>query len=161
MFASQSSGHPYELEALIEHILSRYHEVHRQQLPGLVQLAHQVQALHPDAPSGLCPFLEDMAQELLSHMAKEEMVLFPLMKSPQRNMAWHPIQVMRSEHTGHSDNLTQLATMTGNMVPPPGASEAWQALYAGLRVLHDDLTQHIQVENDVLFPMFGSPAGSH
>lgn len=144
-------------EALIEHILSRYHEVHRRQLPDLVRLARQVEALHPghpDLPAGLCPFLEDMAQELLSHMAKEEMVLFPLMKSPRRNLAWQPIQVMRSEHTSHADNLTQLATMTGNMVPPPGASEAWQALYAGLRELHDDLQQHIQVENEVLFPLF-------
>lgn len=147
-------------EALIEHILSRYHDVHRRQLPDLVRLAHQVEASHsghPDLPTGLCLFLEDMAQELLSHMAKEEMVLFPLMCSPRRNLAWQPIQVMRSEHTSHADNLAQLATMTGHMVPPADASEAWQTLYAGLQDLHNDLQQHIKVENEELFPLFESP----
>ena len=147
-------------ETLIEHILSRYHDVHRRQLPDLVQLAQKVEASHsghPDLPTGLSLFLEDMAQELLSHMAKEEMVLFPLMCSPRRTLAWQPIQVMRSEHTSHADNLVQLATMTGQMVPPADASEAWQALYAGLRELHDDLQQHLQLENDELFPSFEPP----
>src|SRR3989344_3369539 len=42
--------------ALIDHILARYHEVHRQQLPELIRMARRVEAVHrdnPHVPAGL------------------------------------------------------------------------------------------------------------
>jgi len=36
--------------ALIDHILARYHEVHRQQLPELIRMARRVEAVHRDHP---------------------------------------------------------------------------------------------------------------
>ena len=49
--------------ALIDHILTRYHDVHREQLPELIRMARRVEAVHrenPNVPNGLAELLEGM-----------------------------------------------------------------------------------------------------
>src|SRR5690606_22474987 len=79
---------------LIEHILTRYHDVHRQQLPELVRLATRVELVHgghPQCPAGLAAHLEDMSAELEAHMKKEEQILFPMISRGITGMAVGPI----------------------------------------------------------------------
>ncbi len=143
--------------ALIDHIISRYHEVHRVQLPELVRMARRVEAVHrdnPDVPTGLAWLLEEMEQELLGHMHKEEAILFPLLKSGGRPFVDQPLGVMRAEHTSHGLALDQIHALTHDMQPPEGACNTWRALYAGISQFTDDLIQHIHLENKVLFPAF-------
>ncbi|WP_247365092.1 hemerythrin domain-containing protein, partial [Ralstonia pseudosolanacearum] len=67
---------------LIDHILERFHERHREQLPELIRLARRVEHVHgdrPECPVGLSELLEAMWQELESHMQKEEQILFPML----------------------------------------------------------------------------------
>ena len=145
--------------ALIDHILERYHEVHRAQLPELVRMARRVEAVHrdnPEVPSGLAQLLESMEGELLGHMQKEETILFPMLKAGGNPFVVHPISMMRGEHTSHGEQLDKLAAMTHDATPPPGACNTWQALYAGVAQLSDDLINHIHLENNVLFPQFES-----
>lgn len=142
--------------ALIEHILNRYHAVHREQMPELIRMARRVEAVHrdhPAVPAGLADLLASMEAELLSHMAKEEQVLFPAMAQAIPGVDG-PIGVMRDEHTGHGALLEQLASLTTDHTPPPGACNTWRALYAGTAQLTDDLINHIHLENNVLFPRF-------
>lgn len=146
-----------EPSELIDHILYRYHNVHRRQLPELIRMARRVEAVHKDHPAvpvGLADFLEDMEQELISHMLKEEEILFPMLKRNMSPMVTGPISVMRSEHTDHGANLDQLAVLTTDHTPPAGACNTWRALYAGTAQLTDDLIAHIHLENNVLFPQF-------
>lgn len=92
---------PTEPSALIEYILQRFHEVHRQQLPELIELATKVESVHadhPDVPRGLAVLLQQMHSELLDHMAKEEGVLFPMLARGGNSFVTHPICVMMSEH---------------------------------------------------------------
>lgn len=143
--------------ALIDHILQRYHETHRQQLPELIRMARRVEAVHrdhPEVPQGLADFLETMEQELLNHMGKEEQILFPMLRKGWHGMASGPIAVMRHEHLEHGDLLERLVELTTNHTPPPGACTTWRALYAGTERLMDDLMHHIHLENNVLFPQF-------
>lgn len=142
---------------LIDHILTRYHEVHRQQLPELIRMARRVEAVHrehPQVPTGLADQLETMQEELLEHMAKEEAILFPLLKLGQHPMAVHPIGMMRHEHISHGAQLERLAELTTQHQPPSGACNTWQALYAGTARLNEDLIEHIHLENNYLFPQF-------
>lgn len=154
-----SVGTPAEL---IDHILARYHEVHRAQLPELIRMARRVEAVHrdnPHTPHGLADALEAMHGELLSHMHKEEAILFPMMRADSANaFVVHPIAVMRSEHTDHGEALETVARLTNDITPPPEACNTWRALYAGLAQLSDDLIQHIHLENNVLFPQFEAGA---
>ena len=146
---------------LIDHILRRYHEVHRQQLPELIRMARRVEAVHrdhPQVPQGLADHLETMEQELLAHMAKEEQILFPLLKQGGHPMVVHPIGMMRHEHVSHGAQIERLAELTQQHQPPAGACNTWQALYAGTARLTEDLIEHIHTENNLLFPAFEGTA---
>jgi regulator of cell morphogenesis and NO signaling len=148
---------PVQASALIDHILERFHAVHREQLPELIRMARRVEAVHrehPAAPAGLAAHLEHMEQELLDHMAKEENVLFPMLKAGGNPFVPQPIAMMRHEHVAHGAELARMLALAHDMVPPPGACNTWQALYAGLQQFHDDLIQHIHLENNLLFPQF-------
>ena len=143
--------------ALIDHIVARYHDVHRAQLPELVRMARRVEAVHrdnPDVRAGLADLLEEISEELQSHMLKEEQVLFPMLKSGGNPMVVHPIGMMRAEHVDHGEALDQLNALTNDATPPLGACNTWRALYAGIAQLGDDLIHHIHLENNVLFPQF-------
>jgi len=146
---------------LIDHILRRYHEVHRQQLPELIRMARRVEAVHrdhPQVPRGLADHLETMEQELLEHMAKEEQILFPLLKQGGHPMVVHPIGMMRHEHVSHGEQIERLAALTTQHQPPVDACNTWRALYAGTARLNEDLIEHIHTENNLLFPVFEGQA---
>ncbi len=139
---------------LIDHLLLRYHTRHREQLPELIRLAERVEQVHGDhlhCPNGLADLLRDIQQELENHMLKEEQVLFPMLHMGMGLQAAMPIQVMRHEHDQHGEALEQLLHLTDRITPPPGACGTWRNLYAQLTAFHDDLREHIHLENDVLF----------
>ena len=141
--------------ALIDHLLTRYHAVHRVQLPELIRLAKRVEHVHgerQDCPKGLSEHLSLMLDELELHMQKEEQILFRLLLQGQLAQTMGPIGVMEREHEGHGDNLETMARLTDNITPPPFACVTWRALYTGLNQLRDDLMAHIHLENNVLFP---------
>ncbi len=149
--------------ALIDHILQRYHSVHREQLPELVRMARRVEAVHRDnplVPVGLATLLEQAEQDLLSHMMKEESILFPMLKAGGNPFVSQPIGVMRAEHTQHANLLEQLMSLCNNASPPQGACNTWRALYAGIGQLHDDLINHIHLESNILFSQFEVPTAS-
>jgi regulator of cell morphogenesis and NO signaling len=149
--------------ALVDHILARYHEVHREQLPELIRMARRVEAVHrdnPHVPAGLADHLEEMHEDLLSHMLKEEQVLFPMLKNGGNPFVGQPIGMMRAEHVDHGEALEKLNTLTNDATPPQGACNTWRALYAGIAQLGDDLINHIHLENNVLFPQFEATAAA-
>jgi regulator of cell morphogenesis and NO signaling len=155
--SSEMSSIPENVDDLIRHVLDRYHQVHRRELPELCKLAiqvEQVHADHPAVPAGLSALLEQMHAALASHMDKEEQILFPLMLAGGNPMIVHPIAMMRHEHDEAGEELRAIAALTGDMTPPEGACNSWRALYAGLAKLAEDLTEHIHIENNVLFPRF-------
>lgn len=142
------------LPELIDFILDNFHRVHRQELPELIRLADKVERVHgdkPNCPKGLTAHLMHMAQELESHMQKEEMILFPMIKQGAGSMVMGPVSVMRHEHDDHGTALAELERLTNNMQPPQGACNTWRALYLGLQKLRHDLMEHIHLENNVLF----------
>lgn len=152
---------PVETADLIDHIVTRYHVLHRAELPELIRLARRVEAVHrghPDVPAGLADLLEDTLQELETHMQKEEMMLFSMMQRGGHPMIEYPITVMRAEHEEHGNRLRLIEGLTNGMVPPEGACATWRALYTGTRKLVDDLREHIHLENNVLFPRWAGMA---
>ena len=139
---------------LIDHILVRYHDVHREQLTELHRLAHLIEGVHgdhPQCPHGLAEHLAVLHQELESHMQKEEQILFPLLKRGLSIQASGPIAVMRREHEDHGEAVAQLQSLTHNLTPVAGACGSWQALYTLLHTFINDLNQHIHLENNILF----------
>jgi regulator of cell morphogenesis and NO signaling len=147
---------PEDPEGIINLIISRYHDTHRRELPELIQLARRVErvhAEHPEAPTGLAEILAQMNADLGSHMEKEELILFPMIRVGHP-MVSAPIAAMQVEHLDHGLALEELAALTHEMQVPEGACGSWRALYSGLRKLSNDLIDHIHIENNILFPRY-------
>jgi len=152
---------PQDTGALIDHIQTRYHATHRQQIPELIELSRKVEAVHanhPEVPRGLSDALHRIWGELEVHMKKEELVLFPAMRRQAADRLAVPISEMRHDHDDHGAFLDQVAQLTHDYTPPQDACRSWQALYAGAAQLKADLMEHIHLENNVLFPRFETTA---
>ncbi len=153
----KSATAPEGTDALIDHIISRYHETHRRELPELLRLARKVEAVHaghPESPRGLADTLEAVQAELGEHMHNEEIELFPLMRQQRDVGAELPTAQMRHDHDRHGELLRRLETIAQGFVLPEGACRSWEALYVGTDKLVDDVMEHIHLENNVLFPRF-------
>lgn len=123
-------------------------------MPELTTLAERVERVHgghPQCPAGLAAHLRDMSGELETHMAKEEQILFPMITRGMGAMARGPVSVMRSEHDEHASALSTLDRLTFNLTLPDDACGSWRRLYEGLAAFRRDLTDHIRLENDLLF----------
>ncbi|AWB35234.1 iron-sulfur cluster repair protein YtfE [Orrella marina] len=139
---------------LIDHILTRFHDKHREDLPELIRLARRVEHVHRDhhaCPRGLADHLAQMQQELESHMMKEEQVLFPMLRRVDAAQVPAPVAMMRFEHDQHGEALDRIDQLTTEITAPSDACNTWRGLYAGLRQLREDLMQHIHLENNILF----------
>lgn len=149
---------------LIEHILQRYHALHREQLPELIRLARRVEQVHgdrEDCPLGLADHLTAMQQELESHMQKEEQILFPMLARGMAPVVQGPITVMRMEHDQHGQELARLEALTNGIRLPRAACNTWRALYLGLATLKQDLMAHIHLENNILFEGLAQGEAAH
>ncbi|MDG4953198.1 hemerythrin domain-containing protein [Actinobacillus equuli] len=147
--------HVVPLGEIIDFIIPRFHDTHRNQLPILIELAEKVESVHADSvdcPKGLATIIRKIYADLVNHMMKEEQILFPLIKSGRGKMAAAPISVMEAEHDEAGNDLEEMKKLTGNFLPPAGACNSWQTLYQGLNEFAQDLTEHVHLENNIIFP---------
>lgn len=151
------------LHSLADHIVERYHDKLREDLPRLERLAARVHQVHgarePHLLEGISSIVGELSAELDSHMRKEELVLFPAIRSLEAGDARYaafpiaaPVAMMEQEHDHAGSLLAQLRTMTGGYAPPDWACRTFRALYEGLEELERDMHVHVHLENNVLFP---------
>ena len=144
------------LAALIDHIVSRFHDPLREELPRLEAMARKVARVHgekdPERLAALVTVYLGLKAELEQHMIKEEAILFPMIKRGQGAHATGPVDVMVHEHTEVGNALRDLRTLTSDYTVPEGACNTWRALWFGLEALETDLHEHIHLENNILFP---------
>ncbi|PKN55505.1 MAG: iron-sulfur cluster repair di-iron protein [Deltaproteobacteria bacterium HGW-Deltaproteobacteria-14] len=143
------------LGALIDHIIARFHDPLREEMPRLAFLAHKVARVHEERDARL-PALRDVylaiANELGPHLDKEEQILFPWIRRGQGGSAGAPVRVMESEHEHVGALLVQLRKLADDYVVPDMACGSWRALLEGLELFEADLHAHIHLENNVLHP---------
>ncbi|MCP3978529.1 MAG: iron-sulfur cluster repair di-iron protein [bacterium] len=141
---------------LIDHILANYHKPLYEELPRLEEMAQKVARVHgdkrPDALPELASICTGLKAELEQHMAKEEQILFPMIRQGQGAMAGGPISVMEHEHDNAGKALHRLRELTEGYTVPEEACNTWRALWHGLAALEQSLHEHIHLENNILFP---------
>jgi len=153
----EQAAEDMESAELTRHIETRYHARHREQLPQLAEMAGKVEAVHAGAqgvPAGLSALLIRMMSQMEAHMNKEEAILFPAIRAGGGPGLEHPIAVMRADHDSHDEDLDEIRGITGGPALPEGACRTWTRLYEGLDEFIADLTEHMRLENDILFPRF-------
>jgi regulator of cell morphogenesis and NO signaling len=143
------------LGELTDFIVAHYHARLRTEIPELILLADKVEQVHADkasCPRGLAAHLRTMHAAVLDHLAKEEQILFPMIRAGRGRGAGGPNHVMEQEHEDHGRSLARLRELTAGLTAPPEACPTWRALYLRLGRLADELMEHIHLENNVLFP---------
>jgi len=143
------------LDELIDYILTRYHEPLPNLMADLVTRAERVERVHagrPAVPAGLADELRQLGADLILHLAKEERILFPLIRRGARTELWEPAAGLRREHDDAGRALRRIRALTADLTTPPGACPTWRSLYSDLHNLEADLMDHIHLENAVLFP---------
>ena len=142
------------LGALLDHILSGYHEPLKEELPRLEAMARKVHRVHgekdPERLQGNLDTYLAMKADLDPHLAKEEQILFPMIRDGQGAMAAGPISVMEHEHEAVGGMLRRLRELTNDYVVPEAACNTWRALWVGLADLERALHEHIHLENNIL-----------
>jgi len=148
------------LPLLIDHIVGTHHVFLKTELPRLRLLLGKVLAAHGSSLAPLVRIFDGLHAELDAHLAKEEMVLFPMIKNmgSGRPAASHcgsvnnPIAVMEHEHDNAGRALEGMRQVTHDYTLPANACNTYRALFSGLQELEADLHRHIHLENNILFP---------
>lgn len=156
------------LADLVDHINSTHHKYTREEIARLRPLLDRVVSVHGMKHAELLrirAIFNGLAQELTTHMMKEEQVLFPyivrmeesvMQKEPllpaRFGTVQNPVAMMAHEHESVGEALRALRQASGEYMPPADACISYQTLYKTLAEFETDLHQHIHLENNILFP---------
>lgn len=149
-------GTPKATEPLIEHIVARYHESHRAQLPALIALASEVETAEAEryeVPRGLSVLLDGLRAGLDEHMLREERRVFPLMLREPGDQLAQSLALMRDEHEDNAMFLLRAEHLTRGYRAPTGSTDC-ERLYVDLARFAEDLVAHVYIEERALFPRF-------
>jgi len=156
------------LASLIEHIQSTHHMYTREEIVRFGPLLEKVCSVHGKNHPELLEVREifkGLAQELTTHLMKEEMMLFPYIVRAEAAVAGNgplarapfgsvqnPVSMMEHEHDSAGNALRAMNEATNGYSAPADACISYQTLYQALAAFEADLHQHIHLENNILFP---------
>jgi len=158
----------WSLDFLADYILATHHKYVVNSLPMLYELTRKVARVHGDRHPELLEIashFNNVAEELSSHMQKEEHILFPYIKElynakvagskispPPFGTIQNPINMMEAEHVAVGDEFETIKTLSNNYTLPVDACTSYRVLFSKLEEFEKDLHQHIHLENNILFP---------
>lgn len=155
------------LDFLADFIVNTHHTYVKKSLPEIRGYAAKVAQVHGGRHPELIPvqkLVEDINEELISHLEKEEKILFPYIKKlaqansnggilqSQFGTIQNPIKMMETEHETAGDILKEIRTLTLNYTLPEDACASYTVLFKMLDEFENDLFTHIHLENNILFP---------
>lgn len=156
------------LARLMAHIIDRHHSYVRLAVPRLEAMLSKVVERHgeqyPEVLKIRRLFLA-LAEELTTHMLKEEQILFPYIERMEQaadagkpippaffGSVARPIAHMVADHDDAGSVLDSIRSEANHYVPPEDACGTFRALYTGLVDFERDLKLHVHLENNILFP---------
>jgi len=149
---------------LADYIVQNHHAYVRTAIPEIEALLEKVCAAHGEDNIELLNIQQDfydLAEELLNHMSKEEMAVFPALKRleaagfsehPLADTLKTPISMMEHEHTIAGDLMKSIRNLSNHYTVPEFACPTYRATYKKLKQFDDDLMTHVHLENNILFP---------
>ena len=156
------------LSELLAHIQSTHHVYTRKEIARLSPLFDKVCSVHGKNHTELLrlrQIFSGLAEELTTHLMKEEVVLFPYVLRmeeavvanepvlpPPFGSVRNPVAMMMNEHDGVGSALRSMRQIGNGYAAPPDACISFQTLYQALVAFEADLHQHIHLENNILFP---------
>jgi len=158
----------WNCDCLTDYIIQTHHQYVIKTIPEILPLAQKVVEVSGVKHTELViiqSLFQQLSNEMLLHMKKEELVLFPYIKKmtqaksdgkvvdrPRFGSIKTPISVMETEHETVGIILKRLSKLSKEYVPPEDANHAFRDLYGKLKEFQDDLRIHTHLENNILFP---------
>ena len=152
------------LADMCDSITSTHHEYLKRELPRLTLLVDRVVSVHGNHHVWLLRLgasFQKLRDELLTHLSKEEQMLFPAIRLIEQSQAVpqfpfgsvdNPIRMMEHEHDVADQALKDIRAASSDFTLPEGGCNTFRAMLDGLKELEADLHRHIHKENNVLFP---------
>lgn len=158
----------WDLKFLIDYIINNHHFYVRraipQTMPHLEKVAFKHGNNYPHLKEVLALF-KNVADEMNSHMDKEEKILFHIVKYLEDCKKFderpkmdgfktikNPIKTMEAEHTNAGGAMERIRELTNNFTPPEDACNTFKLTYKELEEFEKDLHIHVHLENNILFP---------
>ncbi len=155
-------------EFLCDFIVNTHHRYVSKTLPDLLGYAKKVSRVHGENHPELLriyQMVQEINEEMTSHMMKEEKILFPFIKKlfstsqdhqplqpAQFGTVRNPVAMMESEHEDVGGKMAEIRKLTSDYTLPEGACGSYSVLYRLLHEFEDDLHIHVHLENNILFP---------
>jgi regulator of cell morphogenesis and NO signaling len=156
------------LKDLTRYMVEVHHADLRSELPPLARMIARVENLHEGGHPEITPLrrtLFRLIDELLAHMKKEETVLFPAIRSLEQALEQkhglppssfgsirNPIWMMEQDHNAIISILREIRGLTGDYTLRDPECEMFRVMSQALQALETDIHEHIELENNVLFP---------
>ncbi len=159
----------WSLDLLADYIEKKHHRYVRSKIPELSAYLDKLCKVHGKNHPELFEIKElfyASSGELLSHMNKEEKILFPVIRTlaeadagstsniqrPPFGTVKNPIYMMMHEHENEGERFRKIASLTNEYTPPADACTTYRVAFALLKDFEEDLHLHIHLENNILFP---------
>ncbi|OGU36002.1 MAG: iron-sulfur cluster repair di-iron protein [Ignavibacteria bacterium GWB2_35_6b] len=158
----------WDLVFLSTYIVNTHHAYVKEAIPRIQTHLEKVENRHGKTHQYMIEvndLFKKISNEMISHMFKEEKVLFPLIKYLSDCQSFlerpktggyktikNPIFAMEQEHSGAGNILEQIRRLTDNFKLPEDACTTFTLTYKELEEFEQDLHKHVHLENNILFP---------
>lgn len=160
----QETGNSYNewpVGFLADYIVNVHHTYIRKTLPELLLLSQKVinahSSHHPELVE-IGAILEQVNSELMPHLAKEEEVLFPAIKSVLespgpglKEKILSEISLLNEEHESAGSAMDKISVVSNHYEVPADACNTYFVYFRTLEQFEDDLHVHVHLENNILF----------
>lgn len=164
----QNDYEKWDLSFLADHIVNVHHKYVEENIPYLIEFSNKVAKVHGESNPEVIrinELIKASVDELVPHMKKEELILFPYIKNLEANKkknesapappfgtVENPVRAMMYEHDMVGNYFKEMEQISNNFTPPEHACNTYRVLYAKAKEFFDDLILHIHLENNILFP---------
>ena len=158
----------WPLDLLVDYIEKKHHRYVAEKIPVIKHYLDKVCKVHGEHHPELFKIKDEFfasADELTSHMKKEEGILFPFISAicnskqhhqtidkPHFGTVKNPIKMMMDEHEIEGNRFREIAALSNNYTPPLEACNTYKVAFAMLKEYEQDLHLHIHLENNIMFP---------
>ena len=158
----------WELDLLADYIEKKHHRYVRRRIPEITPYLNKIVKVHGKAHPELLEIANEFNAsviELSAHMLKEDITLFPHIRSmieskesgeamemPMFGTVQNPIQAMMADHDNEGVRFRKIRKLSNDYTPPADACQTYRVTFAMLEEFEQDLHEHIHLENNILFP---------
>lgn len=146
------------VKELIHHLLATHHRDERMLLEAVDQKLATILNVHYTSHKEelieVFKLFQTLRAELLVHFVQEEEEVFALMLNSSNKESLAKVEALEADHEAAGDLIKALMKATHDFTVPKDSCPTYEAAYALMKQLVEDVFIHIFKENSILFPLY-------